>query len=89
LIKKLTISKIEIQLQIDELKSKLSGDMMSDMKTRDQIHNLEMTLNGVKPEDSHFDCIGCGSRPYFPIQKLANIFPSNSSLEISPVIVPK
>ena len=53
--------KTEIQLQIDDLKSKLSGDMMSDMEIRDQIHNLEMTLNGVKPEDSHFDCIGCGS----------------------------
>ena len=55
------MSKIEIELQIYELKSKLSGDMMSDMEIRDQIHNLEMTLNGVKPEDSHFDCIGCGS----------------------------
>tara|TARA_B100000963_G_scaffold73617_1_gene61575 strand:- start:46 stop:213 length:168 start_codon:yes stop_codon:yes gene_type:complete len=55
------MSKIEIQLQIDEPKSKISGDMMSDMEIRDQIHNLEMILNGVKPEDSHFDCIGCGS----------------------------
>ena len=86
---KLTMSNTEIQSKINELKSKLLGDMMSDMEIRDQIHNLEMTLNGVKPEDSHFDCIGCGSLPYFPIQKLANIFPSNSSLEISPVIVPK
>ena len=58
---KLTISNTEIQSKINELKSKLSGDMMSDMEIRDQIHNLEMTLNGVKPEDSHFDCIGCGS----------------------------
>ena len=46
---------------MDVLKSKLSGDMMSDTEIRDQIHNLEMTLNGVKPKDSHFDCIGCGS----------------------------
>ena len=59
--KKLIMSNTEIQSKIDELKSKLSGDMMSDMELRDQIHNLEMTLNGVKPEDSHFDCIGCGS----------------------------
>ena len=36
------MSKIEIQLQIDELKSKLSGDMMSDMEIRDQIHNLSL-----------------------------------------------
>ena len=59
--KKLIMSNTEIQSKIDELKSKLSGDMMSDMELRDQIHNLEMILNGVKPEDSHFDCIGCGS----------------------------
>ncbi len=35
--------------------------LMDDMETRDKIHNLEMKVNGVKPEDSHFDCIGCGS----------------------------
>ena len=52
------MSNTEIQSKINELKSKLSGDMMSDMEIRDQIHNLEMTLNGVKPEDFHFDCIG-------------------------------
>ena len=55
------MSNTEIQSKIHELKSKLSGDMMSDMEIRDQIHNLEMTINGVKPEDSHYDCIGCGS----------------------------
>ena len=47
--------------EIESLKSKLTGDMMSDMEIRDQIHNVEMKVNGVKPEDSHFDCIGCGS----------------------------
>jgi len=47
--------------QINELKEKLTGNMMEDMELRDQIHNLEMKLKGVKPEDSHFDCIGCGS----------------------------
>ena len=47
--------------QIIELKSKLTGNMMEDMEVRDQIHNIEMKLKGVKPEDSHFDCIGCGS----------------------------
>ena len=50
-----------LQQQIDELKAKLTGDMFSDMDIKDQIHNLEMKLNGVKPMDSHFDCIGCGS----------------------------
>ena len=47
--------------EIESLKTKLTGNMMEDMEIRDQIHNLEMKLNGVKPEDSHFDCIGCGS----------------------------
>ena len=47
--------------EIEFLKTKLTGNMMEDMEIRDQIHNLEMKLNGVKPEDSHFDCIGCGS----------------------------
>jgi hypothetical protein len=46
---------------ITSLKSQLSGDMFADMEIRDQIHNLEMQLKGVKPVDSHFDCIGCGS----------------------------
>jgi hypothetical protein len=46
---------------IASLKSQLSGDMFADMEIRDQIHNLEMQLKGVKPIDSHFDCFGCGS----------------------------
>ncbi|EAZ81614.1 hypothetical protein [Algoriphagus machipongonensis] len=51
----------ELQDQISDLKSKLTGDMFADMEVRDQIHNLEMKLNGVKPMDSSIDCIGCGS----------------------------
>lgn len=51
----------ELATQIESLKTKLTGNMMEDMEIRDQIHNLEMKLKGVKPEDSHFDCIGCGS----------------------------
>ena len=51
----------ELEKQIEELKSKLTGDMFQDMETRDKIHNLEMKLKGVKPMDSHFDCVGCGS----------------------------
>ncbi len=47
--------------QIEELRSQLTGDMFKDMDIKDEIHNLEMKLKGVKPEDSHFDCIGCGS----------------------------
>lgn len=50
-----------LEAQIAELKAQLTGDMFSDMDIKDQIHNLEMKLNGVKPMDSHFDCVGCGS----------------------------
>ena len=50
-----------LQAEIDKLKSQLTGDMFSDMDIKDQIHNLEMKLKGVKPMDSHFDCVGCGS----------------------------
>jgi hypothetical protein len=50
-----------IEDEILNLKSTLTGDMFQDMDTRDRIHNLEMQLKGVKPMDSHFDCIGCGS----------------------------
>ena len=59
-IKKMEAS-INLTNEIESLKTKLTGNMMEDMEIRDQIHNLEMKLKGVKPEDSHFDCIGCGS----------------------------
>lgn len=47
--------------KINRLKDKLTGDMMNDMDIRDKIHNLEMEIQGVKPEDTKIDCIGCGS----------------------------
>jgi len=50
-----------IQSQLEELKAQLTGDMFQDMDIKDQIHNLEMQVHGVKPMDSHFDCVGCGS----------------------------
>lgn len=53
--------KQQIQQDIEELKATLTGDMFADMETKDKIHNLEMKLNGTKPTDSHFDCVGCGS----------------------------
>jgi hypothetical protein len=51
----------ELQTQITDLKSSLTGNFMEDMEIRDKIHNLEMEMNGVKPSDSHFECAGCGS----------------------------
>ncbi|NVJ87209.1 MAG: hypothetical protein HWE15_12935 [Algoriphagus sp.] len=55
------VQKQELEAQIADLKSQLTGDMFADMELRDQIHNLEMKLKGVKPMDSSIDCIGCGS----------------------------
>lgn len=54
-------SEITIEEQIEQLKSQLTEDMFTDMDLKDQIHNLEMKLKGVKPMDSHIDCVGCGS----------------------------
>jgi hypothetical protein len=53
--------KLALEDAIAALKGKLTGDMFADMEVRDEIHNLEMQLKGVKPIDSHFDCVGCGS----------------------------
>ena len=60
-INRFSMEKEEIKSEIEALKETLTGDMMQDMETKDKIHNLEMKLNGTKPTDSHFDCIGCGS----------------------------
>ena len=50
------------QEQITELESQLTGNMMQDMDVKDQIHNLQMEIDGIKPDhSSEIDCIGCGS----------------------------
>ena len=48
---------------IDVLKIKKSktDDFIEQMSIADEIHIIEMKLNGVKPTDTHIDCIGCGS----------------------------
>ncbi len=51
----------ELEREIAQLETQLTGDMFADMDIKDKIHNLQMKLNGVKPQDSHFDCVGCGS----------------------------
>lgn len=56
-----TEQKTTLEKEVENLKAALTGDMFQDMETRDKIHNLEMQLKGVKPMDSHIDCIGCGS----------------------------
>ena len=52
---------IDLEKELEALKSKLTGDVFTDMDIKDEIHNLEMKIKGVKPMDSHIDCIGCGS----------------------------
>jgi len=49
--------------QVAELESKMSKteDFGEKIELADQVHNIKMKLNGVKPTDSHIDCIGCGS----------------------------
>ena len=52
---------LTLQEEIIALKAQLTGDLFADMDLKDQIHNLEMKLNGVKPMDTYIDCVGCGS----------------------------
>jgi len=51
----------EIQEEIKRLQGKLTGDMFKDMDVKHRIHKLEMKMNGVKPNDSHFECVGCSA----------------------------
>jgi hypothetical protein len=51
----------DLRKEIEELEKQLTGDMFADMEIKDKIHNLQMKIDGVKPTDSHIDCIGCGS----------------------------
>ena len=51
----------ELTEQIEGLKLSLVGDMIHDMNLLDEIHRLEMKLNGTKPENTEIDCEGCGS----------------------------
>lgn len=55
------LTKEQLEKEISSLESQLTGDMFTDMDIKDQIHNLKMKLNGVKPMDSQFECVGCGS----------------------------
>lgn len=55
------MSTTEIQAEIENLESQLSGDMFKDMDIKDKIHNLKMKLSGTKPMNSEIECVGCGS----------------------------
>lgn len=53
--------KTVLETQIADLESQLTGDMFQDMEIRDKIHNIRMTLQGTRPMNSEFECVGCGS----------------------------
>ena len=55
------MSNQEVLLKIQELESQLTGNLFQDLELKDEIHKLKMTLNNVKPQDSYFECVGCGS----------------------------
>ena len=56
-----TITTEDLQQQVTTLKAGLTGDMFADMESLDKIHNLEMSIKGVRPTDSFVECVGCGS----------------------------
>jgi len=54
----------EIRAELYNISVKLATQGLSFIEKcelKDREHNLKMKLNGVKPQDSHIDCIGCGS----------------------------
>jgi hypothetical protein len=57
------MTKDEMITALETLRAKKSAtdDFIEQMEIADEIHNIEMKLNGVKPTDSSIDCIGCGS----------------------------
>lgn len=51
--------KEEIDMIIDSMEE--GSSFMDNADKYDQIHNLEMKLNGIKPMNTEIECIGCGS----------------------------
>jgi hypothetical protein len=56
-------AELESELALLEIeKKKPENDTWEkQLEIQDAAHNIKMKLNGVKPTDSHIDCIGCGS----------------------------
>ena len=54
---------IDISSEIESLKASkaLTSSFEEEMEFADKIHNLQLNLDGVKPQDTFVDCIGCGS----------------------------
>lgn len=55
---------VSLEQELENINAKLAVEGLSFIEKcelKDKQHNIRMKLNGVKPQDSHFDCIGCGS----------------------------
>ena len=52
---------LEAEIKSLEAQKESAESFMEKLEIADKIHNIQMKLNGVKPTDSHIDCIGCGS----------------------------
>lgn len=58
------MSEDEIKEQIQILKSKLTGDLFTDMETQQEIYELKKILNPEivdNPELDDDECLSCGS----------------------------
>ena len=53
----------DLKLEIQKLQQELDHeeDFGKKMEIRDKIHNLKMTIDGIRPQSSEIDCVGCGS----------------------------
>lgn len=59
-VRNIQLSYAEAIERINTLRKQLSGDLFQDMELREQIHEIEMKLNGVKPESAYYVCENCG-----------------------------
>jgi len=55
------MDKLKDELFLLEEKYLDTKDFNEKLDLANDIHNIKMKINGVKPMDSHIDCVGCGS----------------------------
>tara|TARA_R110002020_G_scaffold28732_5_gene91238 strand:- start:111 stop:278 length:168 start_codon:yes stop_codon:yes gene_type:complete len=55
------MTELEEKLFILEEKFYDTENFLEKADIADEIHNIKMKINGVKPIDTYVDCIGCGS----------------------------
>lgn len=52
---------LEEEIKSLEAQKENAVSFVEELDIAEKIYNIQMKLNGVKPTDSHIDCIGCGS----------------------------